>query len=346
MIEVGILGASGYTGGELLRIFSQHPSFRVVWATSRQHAGKAAAEVFPSLRDFTTLVFAAFDLERIPKGVEAVLVALPHTESMAVVPSLLERGLRVVDLSADYRLKDPARYAEWYGHRHSSPALLAEAVYGLPELHRDAIAAARLVANPGCYPTATLLALFPLAKRGLIGEGDVVVDAKSGISGAGRAVKTGNLFCESHEGLTSYLAGRHRHLPEMEQELEGVAKGNIHLVFVPHLVPLNRGILATIYLEGSAGGNLSMIEEAFQDEYHAEPFVKVAPSGRLPAVQEVTGTNLCRLGVTDDPRGKTVIVVSVIDNLVKGASGQAVQNLNLMFGLPEAGGLEAPALFP
>lgn len=346
MIEVGIIGASGYTGGELLRIISRHSSFRAVWATSRQYAGKAVEEVFPYLRDFTSLVLSAPGLDRIPEGIKAVLVALPHTEAMEVVPSLLEKGIKVVDLSADYRLADPAVYGRWYGHQHTSPALLEEAVYGLPEIHRERISSARLVANPGCYPTAVILALAPLAKRGLIGESGVVVDAKSGVSGAGRSLKVDSLFCEAHEGLTPYLAGRHRHIPEMEQELKGVSGTSVRLTFTPHLVPMNRGLLATTYLEVSAGAGLNEIEKAFGEDYKGEPFVKVAPVGILPAVQEVTGTNLCRIGFTDDPRGKRLILVSVIDNLIKGASGQAVHNLNLMFGLPETSGLEGPGLFP
>jgi N-acetyl-gamma-glutamyl-phosphate reductase len=346
MIDVGIIGASGYTGGELLRIFTRHPEFRVTWATSRQYAGQSAGEVFPYLRDFTDLTLTAPALEHAPAGLKAVMVALPHTEAMGAVPSLLEMKLRVVDLSADFRIDDPSLYTEWYGADHAAPALLGEAVYGLPERYRADIAAASLVANPGCYPTAALLALTPLVKRGLIAEGEIVVDAKSSVSGAGRAPKQGSLLCEAHEGLRAYSVGSHRHIPEIEQELAKAAGHPVSLTFAPHLVPLNRGLLETIYVRLKGGGGAKEVEAAYHEDYGDEPFVKVAPAGVLPGIQDVAGTNHCRLGFTEDRRGGRIVLVSVIDNLVKGASGQAVQNLNLMFGLPEGLGLDGPGLFP
>ncbi|MHB8836895.1 MAG: N-acetyl-gamma-glutamyl-phosphate reductase [Candidatus Methylomirabilia bacterium] len=344
--EVGIIGASGYTGGELLRLLCRHPSLQVGWATSRQHAGLPAGEVFTSLRDFTKVVFSAPDLARLPAGVEAVFVALPHVEAMSVVPGLLERGLKVVDLSADFRLRDAAVYSAAYGNPHAAPGLLAEAVYGLTEHTRARVREARLVANPGCYPTATLLALLPLAHRGLLGEFGAIVDAKSGVSGAGRGLKQGSLYCEVNEGLTPYNVGRHRHQPEMEQELTAAAGRRVRLTFAPHLVPLSRGMEATIYLEPPPGTGLREVGALLRESYAGEPFVKVLPDGKLPSVRDVAGTNLCRIGCTDDPQAGRVVVVSVIDNLVKGAAGQALQNMNLMLGLPETAGLEQPGLFP
>jgi len=345
-IEVGIIGASGYTGGELLRLLCRHPGLRVAWATSRQHAGAGVGEVYPHLRDFSDVVFSAPDLAGMPQGVRGVFVALPHVEAMAVVPGLLERGLKVVDLSADFRLRDASVYSRAYGHPHSAPGLLAEAVYGLTEIAREQVRTARLVANPGCYPTATLLALLPLARLGLLGECGAIVDAKSGVSGAGRGLKQGSLYCEVNEGLTAYNVGRHRHQPEMEQELAAAAGGRVRLTFAPHLVPLNRGMQATIYVAPPGGSGLSAVSAALREAYAAEPFVKVLPDGKLPSVRDVAGTNLCRIGCTDDPQGGRVVVVSVIDNLVKGASGQALQNMNLMLGLEEIAGLMQPGIFP
>jgi len=344
--EIGIIGASGYTGGELLRLLCRHPSLRVGWATSRKHTGLPVGEVFTSLRDFTALNFSAPDLAGLPAGIAAVFVALPHVEAMAVVPALLDRGLKVVDLSADFRLHDAAVYSRAYGHPHTAPALLGEAVYGLTEHTRSLVRAARLVANPGCYPTATLLALLPLARRGMLGEFGAIVDAKSGVSGAGRGLKQASLYCEVNEGLTPYNIGRHRHQPEMEQELSAAAGRSVRLTFAPHLVPLSRGMEATIYLMPPANTGLREVVELLRETYADEPFVKVLAEGKLPGVRDVVGTNLCRIGCTDDPQGGRLVLVSVIDNLVKGAAGQALQNMNLMLGLPETAGLEAPGLFP
>jgi N-acetyl-gamma-glutamyl-phosphate reductase len=345
-IEVGIIGASGYTGGELLRLLCRHPSLRVTWATSRQHAGVGVGDVYPHLGNFSDVVFSSPDPAAMPAGVRGVFVALPHVEAMAVVPALLARGVKVVDLSADFRLRDAGVYSRAYGHPHTAPELLAEAVYGLTEHARDRVRSARLVANPGCYPTATLLALLPLARRGMLGDFGAIVDAKSGVSGAGRGLKQGSLYCEVNEGLTPYNVGRHRHQPEMEQELAAAAGGTVALTFAPHLVPLSRGMEATIYIVPARGANLQGVGAVLRETYAGEPFVKVLPDGKLPAVRDVAGTNLCRVGVTDDPRGGRVVLVSVIDNLVKGASGQAVQNMNLMLGVGETEGLMQPGLFP
>ena len=345
-VEVGIISGSGYTGGELLRLLCRHPSLRATWATSRQHVGKGVGEVYPHLRDFSDVVFSGPELAGMPAGVRGVFVALPHVEAMAVVPGLLARGVKIVDLSADFRLRDAGVYSRAYGHPHTAPALLAEAVYGLTEHARVQVRGARLVANPGCYPTATLLPLLPLARLGLLGDFGAIVDAKSGVSGAGRGLKQASLFCEVNEGLSPYNVGRHRHQPEMEQELAAAAGGGVPLTFAPHLVPLSRGMEATIYVVPPAGRGVREIGAALREAYADEPFVKVLPDGRLPTVRDVAGTNLCRIGATDDPRGGRVVLVSVIDNLVKGASGQALQNMNLMLGLEETAGLMQPGLFP
>ena len=346
MKKIGIVGASGYTGGELLRLILGHPEMEVAWATSRKFSGKGVAEAFPYLGGFTDVIFEDPNLEKVPEDLEAVLVALPHTEAMQVVPALLDRSLKVVDLSADFRLDDGDVYARWYGSEHTAPALLGGAVYGLTEWNREQVASASLVANPGCYPTAALLALLPLLKRGLVRSGGIVVDAKSGVSGAGRSPKRNTLYAEANEGLTPYLVGRHRHIPEIRQELAKVAGKDVDLTFTPHLVPLSRGLLETIYLDLREGAGLAEVEAAFKEDYRDETFVSVAPAGLLPAVQDAAGSNVCRLGFTDDPQGGRTIVVSAIDNLVKGASGQALQNLNLMLGSSEATGLGAPGLFP
>jgi N-acetyl-gamma-glutamyl-phosphate reductase len=346
MKEVGIVGASGYTGGELLRLLSRHPDMKVSWATSRKYAGREVREAFPFLEGFTDVVFREPSLEKMPAGLEAVLVALPHTEAMQAVPAFLERDMKVVDLSADFRLDDSQTYAAWYGSEHSAPDLLARKVYGLTEWQREAVVSASLVANPGCYPTAALVALLPLVKRGLVRQEGIVIDAKSGVSGAGRSPKQKTLFTEANEGLTPYLAGRHRHIPEMEQELSRAAGGAVKITFAPHLVPLNRGLLETVYLDLVEGTGPAEVEAAFGEDYGHEPFVRVAPAGTLPALQDVAGSNVCRLGFTSDPGTGRMIVVSALDNLVKGASGQAIQNLNLMLGLPETAGLVGPGLFP
>jgi N-acetyl-gamma-glutamyl-phosphate reductase len=272
-------------------------------------------------------------------GVDFAFVCLPHGEAAPTVKRLLDGGAKVVDLSADFRLRDAAEYSRAYGHPHAAPALLAEAVYGLTEAARDRVRAARLVANPGCYPTATLLALLPLARGGFLGEFGAIVDAKSGVSGAGRGLKQGSLFCEVNEGFAAYNVGRHRHHPEMAQELAAAAGRPVRLTFAPHLAPLSRGMEATIYLAPQAGAGLREAGALLREAYAAEPFVRVLPDGKLPGVRDVAGTNLCRIGVTDDPRGGRVVVVSVIDNLLKGAAGQAVQDFNLAFGHDEREGL-------
>ncbi len=345
MTKVAIVGASGYTGVELYRILVNHPNVKVTCVTSRQNAGEPFAEVFPSLLGRTELICDPVDAAVINEKADFIFTALPHQTAMEVVPDLLAAGKKVVDLSADYRLHDPAVYEAWY-QPHTSPELLGEAVYGLPELYREQVRKARLTANPGCYPTSAALALAPLLKNGLVDPASLIIDSKSGTSGAGRSAKVDSLFCEVNEGFKAYGVGKHRHTPEIEQTLSEVAGRSITINFTPHLLPVNRGILSTCYANLTGNTNTAELVKVFTDFYRAEPFVRVHPAGSLPNVAFVRGSNYCDLGLTVDARTNRVIVVSAIDNLVKGAAGQAVQNMNLMLGLAEAAGLRIVPLFP
>ena len=345
MISVGIVGGTGYTGSELLRLLAQHPSAQVRVLTSRKEAGLRADALFPNLRGHADVVFSVPDPEALARC-DVVFFATPHGVAMRSAAALIERGVRVIDLSADFRLRDPVVFKHWYGLEHSAPALLEEAVYGLPEVHRDPIREARLVANPGCYPTAVQLALKPLLAAGLIDAQSLIADCKSGVSGAGREAKVGSLLCEAGDNFRAYgvAGGGHRHAPEIEQGLRDVAGGDIGLTFVPHLLPLIRGIHATVYtrLKAPATG----LQTLFESTYADEPFVDVMPAGSHPETRHVRAGNTCRLAVHLAADQRTVIVLSVIDNLVKGASGQAVQNMNIMFGLDERSGLDAVPLSP
>ena len=345
MIRVAIVGASGYTGVELFRLLANHPQVEITCVTSRQNAGEPFAEVFPSLRGRTELVCDPVEVGIVAAKADFVFTALPHQTAMEFVPGLLAAGKKVVDLSADYRLRDAALYEAWY-QPHTSPELLAEAVYGLPELYREQIRPARLVANPGCYPTSVALALAPLLKAGLIDPASLIIDSKSGTSGAGRAAKVDSLFCEVNEGFKAYGVGKHRHTPEIEQTLSDLAGVPVMVNFTPHLLPVNRGILSTCYANLREKKDTAGLVELFADYYRGEPFVRVQPKGGLPNVAWVRGGNQCDLGVVVDPRTNRVIVVSAIDNLVKGAAGQAVQNMNLMLGFDETAGLNLIPLYP
>ena len=337
-IRVGIINVTGYTGVELARLLSGHPAVELTSVTGRSAAGKRLGEVFPHLSGLDLTIEAE------PGDVDFVFSALPHRESAAIVPGLLERGLKLVDLSADFRLKDAQEYPLWYGFDHPWPQLLEEAVFGLPELYRQKIAAARLVANPGCYPTAALLALAPVVKKGLI-SGDIVIDAKSGVSGAGRGPALESHFCEASEDTAAYALGGHRHLPEIIQELKLMQSGFAPAAtFVPHLVPMTRGILATCYATLKEGRSGTELKELYREFYKDEPFVKV--SAEPPHTKHTRGSNLCLVHPTFDRRTGRLVVISCIDNLVKGAAGQAVQNMNIMLGLTETAGLEAAAVFP
>jgi N-acetyl-gamma-glutamyl-phosphate reductase len=346
MLKVAIVGASGYTGLELIRILHTHPEAAVTCVTSEQSAGKRISEVFPSLRDRCDLLLENLEPVRIAEKADFIFTALPHKAAMEVVPTFLKLGKRVVDLSADYRLKDAKEYACWY-EPHLNPENLKKAVYGLPELRRTRIAAADLVANPGCYPTSVILGLAPLLKKKLIDPASIIADSKSGVSGAGRSAKVDNLFCEVNDGFKAYaVGGLHRHIPEIEQELSLLAGKKVVISFTPHLVPMDRGILSTIYAAPLTAATTAELLKIYRDFYKGEPFVRVLPEGCFPATSHVRGSNFCDIGLTVDQRTGRVIVVSAIDNLVKGASGQAVQNMNIMNGFPENMGLEGLALFP
>jgi N-acetyl-gamma-glutamyl-phosphate reductase len=343
-IRVGILGASGYTGAELIRILARHPAADIRLLSAERSAGKPVEEVFPHL--------GGLDLPRMIhiddadwSGLDMVFCALPHGTTQQVIAGLPDH-LKVVDLSADFRLTDLKAYETWYGHAHQAPELQREAVYGLTEIKRDAIRGARLCANPGCYPTASQLPLIPLLEAGLIAAEDIVIDAKSGVSGAGRAAKESSLFAEVAEGIHAYGVASHRHAPEIEQGLSEAAGRAVWVSFTPHLVPMNRGILATTYVRLADGESAAELRRVLAERYEDEPFVQVLPLGSVPATRHVRGSNHCLVGVVADRVPGRAILISAIDNLVKGASGQAVQNMNLMAGFAETLGLEQPALFP
>ncbi|OGQ98435.1 MAG: N-acetyl-gamma-glutamyl-phosphate reductase [Deltaproteobacteria bacterium RIFOXYD12_FULL_55_16] len=343
MIRVGIVGASGYTGAELARILCNHPEVELTVATSRQYAGKSLSQVFPSLQGRVEIICEDLKVEALVERADFFFTAVPHQTAMDIVPYLVAAGKKVVDLSADFRLHDAQVYEQWY-QAHSAKDLLATAVYGLPELHRAEIRQAQLVANPGCYPTSVILGLAPLLKAGLVEPQSIIIDAKSGASGAGRAAQTGALYCEVADGFKAYKVGEHRHTPEIEQELGELCGRPLTVSFTPHLLPMSRGILSTIYAQ--AGKALSGLTELYQDFYRAEEFVRICPAGQYPATQYLRGSNYCDIGLRFDPRTGRVVILSAIDNVVKGASGQAVQNMNLMCGFPENTGLRIVPLFP
>ncbi len=343
-IRIGVLGASGYTGGELLRLLAGHDGMDVAMLSAERRAGRRLAEVFPHLASMNApdlVSIDAFDYG----AMDAVFCCLPHGTTQEVIAGLPEH-LKLVDLSADFRLADPAIYAEWYGHEHRATDLQKEAVYGLTELHRDAVASARLVANPGCYPTGPQFALAPLLENGQIESEDIIIDAKSGVSGAGREPKQGTLFSEVGEGVHAYGVAAHRHSPEIEQGLTQAAGAPVAVTFTPHLMPMNRGILATIYVRLANGASADDLRATLEQKYSGEPFVHVVGEGVSPATRDVRGSNHCLIGVFADRRPGRAIILTAIDNLVKGASGQALQNMNLMCGLPETAGLEQLSLFP
>ncbi|WP_041598982.1 N-acetyl-gamma-glutamyl-phosphate reductase [Hahella chejuensis] len=343
MVKIGIVGGTGYTGVELIRLLLAHPEVEVAVVTSRGDAGVPVAEMFPNLRGFTDLCFSAPDVEALSKC-DLVFFATPHGVALEMVPQLLAKGTRVVDLGADFRIRDAELWSRWYGLPHTAPEALAEAVYGLPEMNRTAIKSARLVANPGCYPTAVQLGFLPLLSKGLVDTQRLIADAKSGVSGAGRQGKVANLLCEVSESFKAYGASGHRHLPEIKQGLSLAAGAPVGLTFVPHLVPMIRGIEATLYAELKQDSD--DLQALFESFYENEPFVDVMPFGSLPETRSVRGSNLCRISLHRQPESNVVIVLSVIDNLVKGAAGQAVQNMNIMLGLPETAGLNLIAALP
>ncbi len=346
MLRVAIIGASGYTGVELARILCNHSEFELTAATSRQYAGKALSTVFPNLLGKTDLICENLSIDELCSRADLFFAAVPHKTAMDLVPQLLQEGKKVVDLSADYRLRNVATYEEWY-QEHSSPEFIAEAVYGLPELYRQQIKQARLVANPGCYPTAIVLGLAPLLRDGLIDPTSIIADAKSGATGAGRAVSVGTLFCEVHDGFKAYkVGGTHRHLPEIEQELSALNGSDVTISFTPHLLPIARGILSTTYANLTSDISEERLRELYLSMYADEPFVRILPEGTFPTTQHVRGSNFCDIGFAIDKRANRIIVVSAIDNIVKGAAGQAIHNMNLMCGIDETTGLEGAPFFP
>ncbi len=344
--KIGVLGASGYTGADAVRLLARHPGVEISALTANTHAGKAMDEVFPHFFMLDLPVLAEW--EKVDwTTLDAVFCGLPHGTTQEIIAAVLKANpaINILDMSADFRLRDQAMYARWYGHAHRAPDLQGEAVYGLTELYRKEITAARLVACPGCYPTAVLLALGPLVKAGLVDAHDLVIDAKSGVSGAGRGLKQNTLFAEAGEGLSPYSVARHRHTAEVDQEI-GVAAGvSVTANFTPHLIPMARGELCTCYVR-LKGASADDLRAALVRAYRDEPFVHVARKGVMPQTQNVRGSNYVQIGVVADRIEGRAIVISTLDNLVKGSAGQAIQNMNLMFGWPESTGLEQNALFP
>lgn len=339
-VKVAVLGATGYAGCELVRLLSGHPEVEIVFASSESHAGKAFDLVNPQFYRAFGLELQPLSLSSIPDSVDLVFCALPHGRPAGLVPRLLQAGKRVIDLSADFRLRDPALYEIWYDRTHPAPEFLGESIYGLPEINREAIAGATLIANPGCFPTAVLLALAPLAGTGLVDWDSVIVDAKTGISGAGRSPRRDLHFPECVENLKAYRVGCHQHTPEIEQLLSSLSGESVTIAFTPHLIPMARGIFCTVYLRLRSGFSPDQLDVAFRRFYDGHPFVRVLPPPRLPETKLVRGSNYCDLGIGHDRRTGRVLILSAIDNLVKGAAGQAVQNMNIMYGLPETRGLE------
>jgi len=346
MVNVGIIGGSGYTGVELARILCNHPQVNITVATSRQFVGLPLASVFPNLKNLVDITFEDASPKELCQKADFFFTAVPHKTAMDIVPELLSSGKKVVDLSADFRLQDITTYEEWY-QPHTSPHLINEAVYGLPEIYRESISKSDLVANPGCYPTSIILGLAPLLKAGAIDITSIIADSKSGTTGAGRSASVGTLFCEVHDGFRPYKVGRsHRHTPEIEQELSSLASEKVILTFTPHLLPIARGILSTVYGTLKPGFNQSVITSLYEEMYSSEPFIRLLDDDIFPATQYVRGSNFCDISFKIDAATNRIIVMTAIDNVVKGAAGQAVQNMNLMCGFSEATGLDIVPLFP
>ncbi len=343
MIEAGIVGGTGYTGVELLRILTLHPQVNVTVVTSRADEGKRVDALYPSLRGFCHLHFSAPEVENLIHC-DVVFFATPNGTAMLMAEKLLAKGIKLIDLSADFRLQNPQQWQHWYGMEHTCPELIKQAVYGLPEVNRAAIKHTQLLACPGCYPTAVQLGLLPLLENNLLTNHHLIADVKSGVSGAGRKAELATLMSETGESFKAYAVAGHRHLPEIQQGLEAVAKQTLSLTFVPHLTPMIRGIYATLYAQTAS--NIDTIQQLYEHRYAEESFVEVLPLGSLPDTRNVRGSNKCHIAVHKPQGGDTLVILSVIDNLVKGAAGQAIQNMNLMFGFNETLGLKTVALYP
>jgi len=343
MIKAGVVGGTGYTGVELLRLLVAHPEVELAIITSRSEAGLPVADLYPNLRGHLDIVFQEPELEKLCEC-DVVFFATPNGIAMKMAAELLAAGVKVIDLAADFRLKDPAEWKQWYGMDHACTDVLEEAVYGLPEINRDAIRGARIIANPGCYPTAVTLGFLPLIEKGLLEDQHLIADAKSGVSGAGRGANVASLLSEASESFKPYGVEGHRHLPEIKQNLTTICGHKVGLTFVPHLVPMIRGIEASLYavIKTEDIDLQALYEQRYENEY----FVDVLPAGGLPETRSVKGSNMCRISVFRPQQGDTVVISSVIDNLVKGAAGQAVQNMNILFGLDETAGISQVALLP
>jgi N-acetyl-gamma-glutamyl-phosphate reductase len=345
MVKIGIAGASGYTGLELILLLAGHPEAELTVLTSETFQDQNIAEVFPSLNGVVDLKLRPLD-DSITQDCSVLFLALPHIAAMDKLPVYLQSDCKIIDLSADYRLKDPKDYSDWYSVTHKHPELLEQAVYGLPELHRQAIQTARFIANPGCYPTSVILALAPLLKTGWVDLGSIISDSKSGVSGAGRKPSLSTHYAEVNEGISPYGLGGHRHTPEMEQELSALAGKPVRLTFSPHLIPMTRGMLSTVYINLNKAIKDEKLVEHYRNFYKDEYFVRVLNPGKFANSQHVRSSNFCDIGLKVDSRNQRLIITSALDNLIKGASGQAIQNMNIMLSLDEKMGLTAPATFP
>jgi N-acetyl-gamma-glutamyl-phosphate reductase len=343
-IRVSIIGASGYTGVELIRILINHPHVEIVNLIAESSAGQPISDIYPHLTPYKLPNLEKLDTVKW-ENIDVAFCCLPHATAQAIIKDL-PKHLKIIDLSADFRLYNIETYKEYYGHEHLAPDLQKEAVYGLTEIFRDKVKNARIIACPGCYPTSALLPLIPLLKAGVIEVHDIIIDAKSGVTGAGRAVKLGNLYTEVNEGIKPYGISTHRHVPEIEQELSAASGADIQVQFTPQLVPMSRGILSTIYVKLKNGKTTQDIQKIWQDAYQNEPFVHVLAEGRLPSTRDVAGTNNCIIAVAPGRAANVAVIASVIDNLTKGSSGQATQNMNIMFGLDEKSGMEYTPVFP
>ena len=342
--NVAILGASGYTGGELIRILVNHPNVKISYITAEKHAGKKVSEVFPHLKGIFDLKLEKLDPAEVPGDIDIVFAALPHGTSAVVLYELYKRNIKIIDLGADFRLNEE-NYTNWYGD-HPCTGLLQEAVYGISELKREQIAETSLIANPGCYPTSSILPLAPLLKEGIVDEGSIIIDSKSGVSGAGRSPSLDLHFCEVSEGFKAYKVANHRHSPEIEQHLSEYSDKDVNIIFTPHLIPIDRGILSTIYVKTDKEYSSLELIQKLKDFYKDCFFIRVMDEGKFPNISYIRGSNYCDIGIKSIPERKSAVIVSVIDNLVKGAAGQAVQNMNIMIDLPETTGLNINPVYP
>ncbi len=345
MIKAGVIGAAGYGGGELVRLLSQHPETQLVALTGHSNAGKHMLEVFPHLRRYADLMVETLDVEKLAQDADVVFLALPHGHAVDTATALIAQGVKVIDLGADFRFHDIGVYEQWYV-KHNNPALAQTAVYGMPEIWREQVKTAKLIGNPGCYPTSITLGLYPLLKEGLIDVKSIIIDSKSGVSGAGRTPSSTVVYSECSDSINAYKVLSHRHTPEIERNLSDIAGQEATVIFTPHLTPMTRGILSTMYANLTEKGKQADLRQLYEETYQDEFFVRVLPEGVWPHTKWVAGSNFCDINLQVDERTGRVVVCSAIDNLVKGAAGQAVQNMNLMFGLRETIGLEQVPMFP